>query len=79
MGGKSVAWCGDVSSRYRRWKEMIFQVVFQALTEVSSTLWLMALGQFFLVDVVDFSFPRSHDTKPQIKAISTNRKVTLAV
>lgn len=51
---------------------------FSGLTEVSSTLWLMALGKFFLVDVVDFSFPRSHDAKPQIKAISTNRKVTLA-
>lgn len=70
MGGKSaawhgMAWHGSVSSGHRRWEEMTSQVSFSSsLTEVSSISWQIPLGKFFLVAVVDFSFPSSYDTKP---------------
>lgn len=70
----------SMSSSHRSWEEMTPQVSFSSsLTKVSSISYQMPLGKFLLVAVVDFFFPNSYDTKPQIKAISTNIKVAFAI
>lgn len=65
MGGKSVACHGRVSSRAGAWEHMTSLGSFSSF---SSILWQVALRTFFWVEAVDFSFPRSHVIKPQIKS-----------